>query len=610
MGPRVTPRRPPAGDAGGDVVCLSVTEAGRRLAGRLPYRRRHGDVAAALREEWARAGGLVVVLATGATVRLIAPLLADKGTDPCVVCVDDAGRYAVVVSGGHRGGGNALAREVAGLLGAEAVVTTATDLLGVPALDDLPGFTATGDVAGVTAALLDGRPPTLVDELGWPLPGPLARLAGAGGLGAGAGVGRLGAEDGVGRLGGPRVVVTDRTQPATAVGAGSPGGRGAGGGGPGAGTVLLHPRSLVVGVGTVRDAAAGDVFDAVAAVLGDAGLAAASVERMATIDRRADHPAVVQAAASMGVPIAAYAPADLDAVDVPSPGEAVRDAVGTRSVAEAAALLAAGPGASLLVEKRRVRAMVTVAVARRARPAGRVTVVGLGPGAPEHRTPAATRAVRTADTVVGFSGYVDRCRDLLTPGHEVLAFPLGAEVERARAALARAGAGRVVALVCSGDAGVYGMASPLLELPESAGVEIDVVPGVTAGSASAALLGAPLGHDHVVVSLSDLHTPWERIEERLRAAAGADLVVVIYNPRSARRTWQLGAARDILLEHRGPDTPVGVVTDAGRAGQRVDHTTLADLPVEEVTMTTCVIVGSRTTRRVGGRMVTPRGYFG
>ena len=596
MGAPVTPGRPRPGDAGRDVVCLSVTEAGHRIARRLPYRRRHGDVAAALREEWANADGLVVVLATGATVRLIAPLLAGKDTDPCVVCVDDAGRYAVVVSGGHQGGGNALAREVAGLLGAEAVVTTATDLLGVPALDDLPGFTATGDVAGVTAALLDGRPLTLVDELGWPLPGPLGRLPG------------------VGALGGARVVVTDRTQPegGTAVGTGSPGGRGSvvGAGGSGAGTVLLHPRSLVVGVGTVRDAAAGEVFSAIAAVLGDAGLAAASVERMATIDRRADHPAVVQAAAAMGVPIAAYAPADLDAVSVPSPGDAVRDAVGTGSVAEAAALLAAGPGASLLVEKRRVRARVTVAVARRARPAGRVSVVGLGPGAPEHRTPAATRAVRTADAVVGFSGYVDRCRDLLTPGQEVLAFPLGAEVERARAALARAAAGRVVALVCSGDAGVYGMASPLLELPESAGVEIDVVPGVTAGSASAALLGAPLGHDHVIVSLSDLHTPWERIEERLRAAAEADLVVVLYNPRSARRTWQLGVARDILLEHRSPDTPVGVVTDAGRPGQRVDHTTLADLPVEEVTMTTCVIVGSRTTRRVGGRMVTPRGYFG
>jgi len=136
-----------------------------------------------------------------------------------------------------------------------------------------------------------------------------------------------------------------------------------------------------------------------------------------------------------------------------------------------------------------------------------------------------------------------------------------------------------------------------------------VVPGVTAGLAAAAVLGAPLGHDHLVVSLSDLLTPWEHIEARLTAAAETDLVLVVYNPRSQRRTWQIDKARAILLARRSPDTPVGVVTDAGRAGQHVELTTLGALDTTTVTMTTCLVVGSSATRIRNGRMVTPRGYL-
>jgi cobalt-precorrin 5A hydrolase/precorrin-3B C17-methyltransferase len=167
-----------------------------------------------------------------------------------------------------------------------------------------------------------------------------------------------------------------------------------------------------------------------------------------------------------------------------------------------------------------------------------------------------------------------------------------------------------VALVCSGDAGVYAMASIALELAvtEAPDIEVEVVPGVTAALAAAASLGAPLGHDHVSVSLSDLLTPWDAIERRLRAAAEADLVVALYNPRSKGRDWQLGAARSLLLERRAATTPVGVVTDAARPGQTVTITTLAGLDPQEVGMTTCVVIGSSATRVVGGRMVTPRGY--
>ena len=174
-----------------------------------------------------------------------------------------------------------------------------------------------------------------------------------------------------------------------------------------------------------------------------------------------------------------------------------------------------------------------------------------------------------------------------------------------------AASGRRVALVCSGDAGVYAMASPVLEIaaePEFSDVEVEIVPGVTASLAAGALLGAPLGHDYATVSLSDLLTPWEDVEARIEAAGAADFAVVLYNPRSARRDWQLERAIQILLVHRAPGTPVGVVTDAGRPAQTVLHTTLGDLDAETVTMTSCVIVGSSSTRIVAGRMVTPRGY--
>lgn len=544
---------------------MSVTEAGRGMAARLPYEHVHGQAGEVVPARWREVDAFVLFLATGAAVRIFAPLLADKASDPAVVCVDEAGRFAVALCGGHAGGANGLAESVARALGATAVVTTATDAMGLPALDLLPGFVVAGDVAAVTAAMLDGRAPVVDNPLGWPVPAAVAAPGG----------------------GPERVVVTDERLPPTP------------------GTAVLHPPSLVAGVGASTGAPAGEVADLLAAALAGAGLATESVAEVATIDRRAGDAAVL----TLGLPVRAFAAAALAAVDVPSPSEAVRAAVGTASVAEAAALLAAGPGAELVVRKRAAR-HATVAVARRQRPRGALAVVGLGPGDPRHRTPAAEAAVRSAEVVVGYGPYVDACADLLTPAQETVRSPIGEEAVRAKSAVAEAAAGRRVALVCSGDAGVYGMASLAVELAGDTGADLDVevVPGVTAALAAAAILGAPLGHDHAVISLSDLLTPWPAIEARVRAAAAADLVVALYNPRSRGRTWQFDAARAVLLEHRSPSTPVGLVTDACRPGQAVALTTLGKIDPDGIGMTTCVIVGSSTTRVSGGRMVTPRGY--
>jgi cobalt-precorrin 5A hydrolase/precorrin-3B C17-methyltransferase len=486
----------------------------------------------------------------------------------------------IALCGGHAGGANALAQEVAALLGAAPVITTASDGAGLPALDDLPGFSAEGEVAYVTGRWLEGALPVVQVEspmTGWPLPPGLESLP---------------ADEG-----GGLVTVTDESRPA------------------GPGEVLLRPASLVVGVGASRGADTEAMWRLVADALSGAGVAVRAVGAVVTLDRKAAEPAIVALGERLEVPVRTFSAAALAGVAVPNPSGVVAEAVGTPSVAEAAALLAAGPGAALVTTKQvSATGDSTVAVARRRAPAGELVVVGLGPGDPALRTPAAVAAIRHASTVIGYAGYVDLAGDLFRPGQRVMRSPIGAEADRCREALQRAAAGEQVALVCSGDPGVYAMASLVLELaPDLGDPPVRVVPGVTAALSAAAVLGAPLGHDHAAVSLSDLLTPWEVITRRLRAVAGGDLVVTLYNPRSARRTTQLAAALGILAEHRAPTTPAAVVTDVGRAGNgagQVVRTTLAKLDPEAVSMRSVVVVGASSTRWIGDRMITPRGYPG
>jgi cobalt-precorrin 5A hydrolase/precorrin-3B C17-methyltransferase len=332
-------------------------------------------------------------------------------------------------------------------------------------------------------------------------------------------------------------------------------------------------------------------------------LAEKSIAALASIDVKCDEVGLLEAAEELNVPIRFHPAEALRAVETPNPSEVVRKAVGTPSVAEAAVI---SSGAELVMEKRK-SANATVAVGRLPM-RGRLALVSLGPGEDTLVPPLAREALAGSELVVGLDQYVDRVRHLLRPGTRVLTPPLGNEVERAELALAEARAGGSTALVSSGDVGVYAMASPVLEL---AGDDVDVVvvPGVTAAQAAASLLGSPLGHDHCSVSLSDLLTPWEVIQARIMAAAEGDFVVSLYNPRSKGRDWQLGKVKEILLRHRSPDTPVGIVKDAYRPAQQVILTDLASLRPEDVDMLTIVIVGSSQTRFVAGRMVTPRGYL-
>ena len=235
-------------------------------------------------------------------------------------------------------------------------------------------------------------------------------------------------------------------------------------------------------------------------------------------------------------------------------------------------------------------------------------VVGLGPGGCRWMTWEARAALEQAEVLCGYTVYLDLIRGEF-PDKEYFSTPMTQEIERCRAALERARSGRTTALVCSGDAGVYGMAGPVLELaPQFPEVEIQVVPGVTAALAGAAVLGAPLMHDFAVLSLSDLLTPWEVIRRRLELAAQGDFVLCLYNPSSRRRRDHLRMACDIVLAHRGPETVCGWVRNAGRAQEEHQVLTLGELQEAQVDMFTTVFIGSAATRRIGDRMVTPRGY--
>jgi cobalt-precorrin 5A hydrolase/precorrin-3B C17-methyltransferase len=569
------------------IGVVAATASGRRAAEALkaawPDEVRlltETKAADALREAWRTCDAVVSFLAVGATVRVLAPLLGHKTTDPAVVCVDESMAFAVAVLGGHHGA-NLLAHRLTGVLGCTPVVTTASEASNVTPLDsygaDL-GFTVHNPelLAHVGAAVLSGEPVRLEGAEGWPLPALPPNVSPEA------------------PPGGHRILVSDQAAHDCMCHAGWFDG-----------ALVYRPKSLVVGVGSARGVPAAEVSTLVDSILAAGELAPESVRYLATADLKADEEGILQAARERGWEVVTHPAEELATVAVPNPSDVVRAEVGTPSVAEAAALLTAGPGARLVVEKHK-STRATAAVAR-LRPRGRLSIVGLGPGARDLLSPRAVATLQRASVVVGLDQYVEQVRDLLRPGTRVLASGLGQEEERARTAVSEASAGRAVALVGSGDAGIYAMASPALEF---AGDDIDIegVPGITAAVAAANLLGAPLGHDHAYISLSDLHTPWEVIERRVTAAAEGDFTVCFYNPRSRARDWQLPKALSVLAAHRPPSTPVGYVRNAGRPGESVTLTTLAEVDPARIDMFTVVVVGSSRSRTVAGRFVTPRGY--
>ena len=242
----------------------------------------------------------------------------------------------------------------------------------------------------------------------------------------------------------------------------------------------------------------------------------------------------------------------------------------------------------------------------------KIIVAGIGPGSPEDMTAAVVKVLGQADAVVGYKYYFQFVAPYLRPGCECVDTGMKREQERAEQAFALAEEGRTVVVISSGDAGIYGMAPLVYEMSRLRGteVEVEVLPGISAFQKAASILGAPIGHDLCIISLSDLMTPWETIERRIRAAAMGDFVTAVYNPKSHGRYWQLYRLREVMLKMgKSPQTPVGYVRQAGRPEQQVTLTTLADMDVEQVDMFTVIIIGNSQSYLADGKMITPRGYY-
>ncbi|WP_281981621.1 precorrin-3B C(17)-methyltransferase [Thalassorhabdomicrobium marinisediminis] len=532
---------------------------------------------------------IIGVCASGILIRGVASLLNDKTSEPPVLSVSDDGQVVVPLLGGHRGA-NRLARQVADALGGVAAVTTAGDVaLGV-ALDEPPaGYRLQNpqDAKAVMAALLSGGGVTWE---GAPI---------------------FDAELPVG----PEVTLTVTDAPEAGSDA----------------RLVYHPQRFTLGLGCARNADVEEMWQHVQRVLAESGIAAGAIACVASIDLKADEPAIIETAKRLGVPLRVFTAGELDAETprLANPSDVVKAEVGTHGVCEAAALAAAGSDAVLQVEKTKT-ATTTCALALapqpitelRGRARGRLSVVGIGPGQAAWRTPEVSRMIAEAEELVGYGLYIDLLGSLAA-GKTRSDFPLGGEEARCRYALEQAAQGKNVALVCSGDAGIYAMGALVFELldrgPDAEGVSdaarrVEVVcsPGVSALQGAAARAGAPLGHDFCTISLSDLLTPRDDILRRLQAAAEGDFVIAFYNPVSKTRRTLLAEARDILLRHRPADTPVMLATNLGRPTEHVRYRRLDELQVDEVDMLTVVLVGSSNTRLAqlgeGPRMFTPRGY--
>ncbi len=382
--------------------------------------------------------------------------------------------------------------------------------------------------------------------------------------------------------------------------------------------IVYHPHTLTIGVGCERGTSPQEVSDLIESTLKANNLSIQSVAGFASIDLKEDEPAID---ALCNVRFFSAEELNAFAPKLKTPSDYVMAEVGTPGVAEAAALAAAGPDAELIVAKTKSK-RATCAIARspapilelRGRARGILSVVGIGPGSELTRSPAATQALQTSTDWVGYGLYLDLVADLKQDQTEHR-FPLGGEEDRVRHAIELAKQGKQVALVCSGDAGIYAMAALVYEIIdlEPNRISVEVIPGISAFQAAAAKAGAMIGHDFCCISLSDLLTPWDAIEKRVKAAAEGDFVISFYNPRSLKRRDQLERAFAILKAHRPPDTPVIIASNLGRAEENVRIVKFADFNPDDVDMLTLVMVGSSQSKsfaRGDGRTYayTPRGY--
>lgn len=524
---------------------------------------------------------IIAILPPPILIRALAPLLQSKFTDPPVVSVTTDGSFAIPLLGLNHGAA-ALASRIAEAIGASRAGGAATEAQFGITLDDPPhGYILSNpdDYKNFAVALLAGERVKIVGSAPW-----LSALP----------------QDGNASL---RITISERRL------AGSPT------------HLVFHPTTLAVGVGCERGTSPQEVIDLIDQTLAANNLSPRSIACYASIELKEDELAITSLADSNHVRFFTAEELAKQSDRVANPSVLVERETGTPSVAEAAALAAAGPDCELIVAKSKSK-RATCAIARSPNPIidlsgrsrGRLAVIGLGPGDRSMRTPAVQYELAQATDWIGYGLYLDLAADQRM-NQTLHNFALGEEEARVRHAIALAKEGKHVALLCSGDAGIYAMAALVYELIElePTRIDVEVLPGISAFQAAAAKAGALIGHDFCCISLSDLLTPWPVIEKRLNAAAEGDFVVAFYNPRSLKRRDQIERAIAILSQHRPPDTPVVIASNLGRRDEKVTIIPFNEFRAEAVDMLTLVMVGSsqsRAFRRGDGNVYayTPRGY--
>ncbi|MGO9378857.1 MAG: precorrin-3B C(17)-methyltransferase [Dissulfurispiraceae bacterium] len=556
---------------------------------------------------WAKRSAFVFIMATGIVVRTIAPLIQDKKKDPAVVVLDEQARHVISLVGGHLGGANELAREIAAQLGTDPVITTASDVNNLPAID------------------LWAKDNGLIIETWDALPRVAARLMNEEGL-------RVYSESDVALPHAfefekdPRhadILITKKQRIEIC-------------GSCVKDQLYLRPKNLVLGIGCNSGVHANEIEDVIRTVLLEHNLSFLSIHSLATIDIKSVEPGLLEFATKYGFQLQSFSAGELNTVEGIKKSETVFKATGANAVAEPAALLASGT-VKLLVPKQK-SGNVTVAVALKKSEgiqlgkkhlSGRLYVVGIGPGSGEHITPRARRVIEKSDIIVGYDTYLDLIPTLIA-GKEIFSTGMTKEIDRCRKAVELALTGKKVSVISGGDPGIYAMAGLVFEIlrkedlvsgnPDinirtsgtsavrASELMVEIVPGISALNAAASRLGAPLMHDFASISLSDRLTPWELIEKRIHAAASADFVIVLYNPKSKGRMEHFSRAVQIIGRYRRPETPVGIVKGAMRIDEQVTISDLSGILAHSIDMQTTVIFGNSKTFVWNGWMITPRGY--
>lgn len=536
---------------------------------------------------------IIGICASAILIRCLAPVLADKLAEPPVVAIADDGMSIVPLLGGHHGA-NDLAMEIAAALNGHAAVTTASDVHYNIALDSPPEGLAIANpqhLKSFMSAVLSGEKIELVGDHDWIASSNLP-FSGEGPL---------------------SIEITTQNRSGNDR------------------SLIFHPKTLSLGVGCERNTDPAELIELVKTVLDENHLSPLAIGCVSSIDVKSDELAVHSVARHFGMTPRFFNAEILEkeAPRLKTPSDVVFAEVGCHGVSEGAALAAAGETGNLIVAKNKSkRATTAIALAPAPLSAskigsaqGKLSVIGIGPGQDPWRTPEASHLIAEATDLVAYGLYLDLLGTSIA-GKIRHDYGLGEEETRVRAALDLAAKGKNVALISSGDIGIYAMATLVFELIEREKqknwdrLEIQVTPGISALQAAAARAGAPLGHDFCTISLSDLLTPWEVIERRIEAAAVGDFVVSFYNPVSLKRRTQLHAAKEILLRHRPESTPVIIARNLGRDTENVSFVPLVDLDPEKVDMLTLVMVGSSesqiTETNSGNKrwVYTPRGYAG